>query len=181
MKDNLQDGFTLLELLISLSILSLLSILVINGINTGVVGSNKISEKMESIETVQSLDRLFRRKISALIPIEISDDDDSKIYFSGEKDGITFMAQGENGPQRYAILSDRENMISFSRGVLQKTLNTYQIGPHHFSYFGTLAGEHKARWHRKWKDQTNTPKLVRLTINNFFPITVKPPRHIEAR
>ena len=42
MKDNLQDGFTLLELLISLSILSLLSILVINGINTGVVGSNKI-------------------------------------------------------------------------------------------------------------------------------------------
>ena len=79
MRYNFQDGFTLLELLISLSILSLLSILVINGINTGVVGSNKISEKMESIETVQSLDRLFRRKISALIPIEISDDDDSKI------------------------------------------------------------------------------------------------------
>ena len=180
MKGNHQEGFTLLELLISLSILSLLSILIINGIDTGIVGSQKISKKMESIQTIQSLDHLFRRELSTLIPIEFSDDD-SKIYFSGEKDGITFMAQGENGPQRYAILSDKENMISFSRGVLQKTLNTYQIGPHHFSYFGTLAGEQKARWHRKWKDQTNTPKLVRLTINNALPITVRPPRYIEAR
>ena len=181
MKDNHQEGFTLLELLISLSILSLLSILIINGIDTAIVGSQKISKKMESNQTNQSLDHLFRRELSALIPIEFSDDDDSKIYFSGEKDGITFMAQGENGPQRYAILSDKENMISFSRGVLQKTLNTYQIGPHHFSYFGTRAGEQKARWHRKWKDQTNTPKLVRLTINNALPITVRPPRYIEAR
>ena len=95
MKDNLQDGFTLLELLISLSILSLLSILVINGINTGVIGSHKISKKMESIETLRSLDRIFREKIGALIPIEISDDDGSKIYFSGDKDGITFLAPGE--------------------------------------------------------------------------------------
>ena len=72
MKDNLQDGFTLLELLISLSILSLLSILVINGINTGVIGSHKISKKMESIETLWSLDRLFRKQLGALIPKEIS-------------------------------------------------------------------------------------------------------------
>ena len=107
MKDNLQDGFTLLELLISLSILSLLSILVINGINTVVIGSHKISKKMESIETLRSLDRIFREKIGALIPIEISDDDGSKIYFSGDKDGITFLAPGESGPQRYAILSDK--------------------------------------------------------------------------
>ena len=181
MKDNHQEGFTLLELLISLSILSLLSILIINGIDTAIVGSQKISKKMESNQTNQSLDHLFRRELSALIPIEFSDDDDSKIYFSGEKDGITFMAQSENGPQRYAILSDKENMIRFSQGVLQKTLNTYQIGPHHFSFFGTISGEKKARWHQKWKDQTNTPKLVRLTINHAFPITVKPPRHIEAR
>ena len=181
MKYNFQDGFTLLELLISLSILSLLSILVINGINTGVVGSHKISKKMESIETLQSLDRLFRKQLGVLIPIEISDDDGSKVYFSGDKNGIRFLTPGENGPQRYAILSDKENMIRFSQGVLQKTLNTYQIGPHHFSFFGTLSREQKARWHQKWKDQTNTPKLVRLTINNAFPITVKPPRHIEAR
>ena len=94
MKDNLQDGFTLLELLISLSILSLLSILVINGINTVVIGSHKISKKMESIETIRSLDRLFRKELGALIPIEISDDDDSKVYFSGDEDGITFLASG---------------------------------------------------------------------------------------
>ena len=181
MKDNLQDGFTLLELLISLSILSLLSILVINGINTGVIGSHKISKKMESIETLRSLDRIFREKIGALIPIEISDDDGSKVYFSGDKDAITFLAPGESGPQRYAILSDKENIISFSQGVLRKTLHNYKIGPHHFSFFVTLSGDQKARWHQKWKDQTNTPKLIRLSINNVFPITVKPPRYIEAR
>ena len=128
-----------------------------------------------------SFDRFFRKKINALLPIETSDEEESKIYFVGSKNGIKFIAQSKNGPQRFTITSYNENMIRFSEGVLQKTLNTYQIGPHHFSYFGTLAGEHKARWHRKWKDQTNTPKLVRLTINNFFPITVKPPRHIEAR
>ena len=181
MKNNFQDGFTLLELLISLSILSLLSILVLNGINTGVVSSHKISKKMQSIETLQSLDGLFRKQIGALIPIEISDGDGSKIYFSGDHNGIRFLAPGENGPQRYAILSDKENMIRFSQGVLQKTVNTYQIGPHHLSFFGTLSGEMEARWHQKWKDQTNTPKLIRLTIDNAFPITVKPPQHIEAR
>ena len=181
MKNNFQDGFTLLELLISLSILSLLSILVLNGINTGVVSSHKISKKMQSIETLQSLDGFFRKQIGALIPIEISDDDGSKIYFSGDHNGIRFLAPGENGPQRYAILSDKENMIRFSQGVLQKTVNTYQIGPHHLSFFGTLSGEMEARWHQKWKDQTNTPKLIRLTIDNAFPITVKPPQHIEAR
>jgi len=181
MKNNFQDGFTLLELLISLSILSLLSILVLNGINTGVVGSHKISKKMQSIDTLQSLDGFFRKQIGALIPIEISDDDGSKIYFSGDHNGIRFLAPGESGLQRYAILSDKENMIRFSQGVLQKTVNTYQIGPHHLSFFGTLSGEMEARWHQKWKDQTNTPKLIRLTIDNAFPITVKPPQHIEAR
>ena len=143
MRYNFQDGFTLLELLISLSILSLLSILVINGINTGVVGSHKISKKMESIETLQSLDRLFRKQLGALIPIEISDDDGSKIYFSGDKDGITFLTPGESGPQRYAILSDKENIISFSQGVLRKTLHNYKIGPHYFSFLGHFPGKRR--------------------------------------
>ena len=125
--------------------------------------------------------RFFRKKINALLPIETSDEEESKIYFVGSKNGIKFIAQSKNGPQRYTITSYNENMIRFSEGVLQKTLNSYQIGPHHFSYFGTLAGDHKARWHQTWKRQTNTPKLVRLTIDESLHITIKPPRYIEAR
>jgi prepilin-type N-terminal cleavage/methylation domain-containing protein len=181
MKYRNQEGFTLLELLISLSILSLLSMIIMNGIHTGVIGSQKISEKLNRIDLTQSFDRFFRKKITALLPIETSDEEGSRIYFVGSKNGIKFITQSQNGPQRYTITSYNENMIRFSAGVLQKTLNTYQIGPHHFSYFGTLAGDHKARWHQTWKRQPNTPKLVRLTINKSLPITVKPPRHFEAR
>ena len=181
MKYKNQEGFTLLELLISLSILSLLSMIIMNGIHTGVIGSQKISEKLNRIDSTQSFDRFFRKKINALLPIETSDEEETKIYFVGSKKGIKFIAQSKNGPQRYTITSYNENMIRFSEGVLQKTLNTYQIGPHHFSYFGTLAGDHKARWHQTWKRQTNTPKLVRLTIDESLPITIKPPRYIEAR
>ena len=181
MKYKNQEGFTLLELLISLSILSLLSMIIMNGIHTGVIGSQKISEKLNRIDSTQSFDRFFRKKIDALLPIEPSDEEESKIYFVGSKNGIKFIAQSKKGPQRYTITSYNENMIRFSEGVLQKTLNSYQIGPHHFSYFGTLAGDHKARWHQTWKRQTNTPKLVRLTSDESLPITIKPPRDIEAR
>ena len=181
MKYKNQEGFTLLELLISLSILSLLSVIIMNGIHTGVIGSQKISEKLNRIDSTQSFDRFFRKKINALLPIATSDEEGSKIYFVGSKNGIKFITQSKNGPQRYTITSYNENMIRFSKGVLQKTLNTYQIGAHHFSYFGTLAGDHKARWHQTWKHQTNTPTLIRLTINESLPITVKPPRHFEAR
>ena len=181
MKYKNQEGFTLLELLISLSILSLLSMIIMNGIHTGVIGSQKISEKLHRIDSTQSFDRFFRKKINTLLPIETSDGEESKIYFVGSKNGIKFIAQSKNGPQRYTITSDNENMIRFSEGLLQKTRNTYHIGPHHFSYFGTLVGDHKARWHQTWKRQTNTPTLVRLTINESLPITVKPPRYIEAR
>ena len=181
MKYKNQEGFTLLELIISLSILSLLSMIIMNGIHTGVIGSQKISEKLNRIDSTQSFDRFFRKKINALLPIETSDEEESKIYFVGSKNGMKFIAQSKNGPQRYTITSYNENMIRFSEGVLQKTLNTYQIGSHHFSYFGTLAGDHKARWHQTWRRQTNTPKLVRITVNGFIPITVEPPRYIEAR
>ena len=181
MKYKYQEGFTLLELLVSLSILSLLSILIINGIHTGVIGSQKISKKLDSIETFENLDRLFRREISSLIPIETSYEDTAKVYFSGDKNGIKFMAQSEYGPKRYAILSDNKNTIRFADGLLQKTSTAYQIGPHHFKFFGALAGEPEARWHQKWENQTNTPQLVRLTIDNYLPITARPPKYIQPR
>ena len=63
MKYKNQEGFTLLELLISLSILSLLSIIIMNGIYTGVIGSQKISEKLNRIVSTQSFDRFFRKKL----------------------------------------------------------------------------------------------------------------------
>ena len=70
MKYKNQEGFTLLELLVSLSILSLLSMIIMNGIYTGVIGSQKISEKLNRIDSTQSFDRFFRKKINALLPIE---------------------------------------------------------------------------------------------------------------
>jgi prepilin-type N-terminal cleavage/methylation domain-containing protein len=176
-----QDGFTVLEFLVALTILSLVSILLLAGIQTGIVGSNQISKKLGNIETFKSLDRSFRNSMKLVLPIKISDTRGSKIHFSGDKNNIHFLKAGKKGPERHSISLAPHDTILFTQGVLKKTLETFIIGPQLFQFFGKINREPAPRWHNAWVNQTNTPVLVRLSIENYPPITVRLPKRHQSR
>ncbi|MDC0997714.1 prepilin-type N-terminal cleavage/methylation domain-containing protein [Alphaproteobacteria bacterium] len=181
MNSRYQNGFTVLEFLVALTILSLVSILLLSGLQTGIVGSNQISRKLDNIETFESLDRSFRNSMKSLLPIKISDIQGSKVHFSGGKNNINFLNAGEEGPRRHSISSTPDDTILFTQGVLKKTLKTFIIGPHSFQFFGKINREPAPRWHNTWFNQTNTPRLVRLSIENYPPITVRLPKRHQSR
>ena len=82
MKYRHQEGFTLLELLVAMTILSLVSILLFNGVQIALDNSNQISKKLKTTKIFEDLDRSFRREMTSLIPITIYENKKEQVYFS---------------------------------------------------------------------------------------------------
>ena len=181
MKYRHQEGFTLLELLVSMTILSLVSILLFNGVQIALDNSNQISKKLKNTEIFEDLDRSFRREMTSIIPLTIYENKKEQVYFSGKKHSIEYLHPGENGPERHAIKANIKGNILFTVGVLKTVSKEFKTSINSFKFFGKTFNEKEARWHEEWLNQPNTPLLVQLLIANYIPITVRLPRNTQWR
>ena len=181
MKYKHQEGFTLLELLVAMTILSLVSILLFNGIQIALDNSNQLSKKLKDTEIFEALDRSFRREMTSMIPITIYENKKEKVYFFGKKHSIEYLHPGKNGPERHTIKANVKGNISFTVGVLKTVSKEFKTSIHSFKFYGKTFNEKETRWHEEWLNQPNTPLLVQLLIANHIPITVRLPRNSQWR
>jgi general secretion pathway protein J len=183
---GVQGGFTLLELLIALTLLGLIMVMLYGGLHLATRGAAIGERRAEASEQVRLIESFLRREVSQVYPLVWKSKGKQRVAFKGGSEALHFAAilpahRGEGGlylvsieaadsyPAHRLIFSYRlarpeiqdfeTKEVPDERVVLVENLENAE-----FAYYGKREKEEEARWHSRWGDRKNLPRLVRLRL-----------------
>jgi len=180
-------GFTLLELLIAISLLGLIFTALTGGLRFGTRAWQASTERLSQSDDLQLAYRTLRRQISTAFnaPGEFVSER-QKGSFEGFRDRLSFVgtapAQAMNPGMfllKLALVPDEDGQAlvliweRLEKTAIKKDLDNTEpllrgLRSIHFSYFGVSDGE-VGRWLDEWRDKEDPPKLVRISVEFVDP------------
>jgi len=175
-----QSGFTLVEVLVAISIMTMVSMVGYGGVifclKQWEKGESRLHATVENFHGV----RFLRERISSAKRTSYSVGSKTYVEFSGDKQGLRFVSKFANAPQAglYVCHIGVENKslrlkynlyhpeagnfdsmpMNNSQGILSSIKRVK------FSYFGSVtAGSDK--WYETWKKNNQLPKMVKYSID----------------
>lgn len=180
-----QRGFTLLELLIGLSLLGLMLVLLFGGLRLGFRSWDAGEERFESSSQLGVAQGFLRRQLSQIYPLRWKAAPERPIAFVGESRAVRFAGQlssqfglagvhlivleqgdGEEGPE--LIMRWRRpsrDMQDFS--ALQeedKAVLVKHVKDVAFAYYGAENDQTEPAWRDEWTFDQRLPSLIRLRL-----------------
>ena len=185
-----QAGFTLVELLVVVSLLGLLALLVAGGMRFGFRARTRVQAQDVASTDTAAVERLFRRAVDGAYPAFASSGlMDQSIAFDGRVDALTLVAPlpdaiepGVLGVAHFFLAKDREGTALFMSWRLAlpsaaqdavlpesgvKLLD--HVRRIHFAYFGAATPGQEPTWLDSWIDEGQLPHLVSLHIERDDP------------
>jgi general secretion pathway protein J len=188
-----QRGFTLLEILIAMTLLGLLMAMLFGGLRLGTRAWEASDVRSADLARLEAVQGFIRRALTGAYPLAGTGDDDAKrrIAFTGGAQAVAFTALmpahfGVGG--FYTITLAVEDGVDDKRLVFRRQL--FQSGAEEssppaaagadeekekvlldgfskaeFSYFGIADNDEAPAWHADWKDQKTLPDLVRFSVS----------------
>lgn len=183
-------GFTLIEVLIGLTLLGLL----LSALYSGFHGIARIWERQQdrlvAIERERLAMALLRRELKQAIPLRAAKEDGFVVVFDGMPDSVRFITAlpahlGGGTLDRVTVTAtdrasaDRgvsESGLSFTAEPLapsgassepHQSLNAVLltgVDAVRFRYFGTADGDTEPGWHDRWIEQSRLPDLIALRL-----------------
>ena len=184
-------GFTLVELLVGLSLLSLLTLLLFGGFRFGLRAWEVGSARLEGTDAVAAAQSLLRREFSEAQPVLVgTPTETTPVLFSGADDRLTFVAplpayRGTGGFHTFELVlrptgattPTNELMLRWHLYRADDTAPDFDpkdesvvlagVDAIALSYFGPPAQGSPAQWLEFWDGRLGLPKLVRLQV--VFP------------
>jgi general secretion pathway protein J len=184
MKRRAPDGFTLLELLVALSLVSLMIAALVGGLRLGTRAweSSRISVSLDEAETVA---RAVAAQIERAFPAKLHRDNGPEVKaFDGGPDSLRFVALSEGDAnwgglmtleiggadeQRRQVLKAftrvfREQEFNADRGAMRETRLIGDLAYLRLAYFGATDPRQKPQWRDDWREAALLPSLVALRI-----------------
>jgi general secretion pathway protein J len=183
-------GFTLVELLVGLSLLALLSVLMFGSFRFGLRAWESSDRQIHEISEVERAQGLLRALLGeAQPPTVIAENGNVRIVASlvGTSERMSFIAplpahRGANGLQEFRLSIDRlgaeEALILSWRAYRpdrrlgdqpefdDDAILLSAIDGARFAYYGKASDERPASWLPSWEGERGLPQLVRLEIGN---------------
>lgn len=167
-------GFTLLEMLISITILGIIVLIITGATRLGYRSVDSGERKIESNERLRTSLNLIESQIQSEIPLTYDDEDDSKkYYFKGSRDSLQFSTNSSllSGQRGYVLASYRvapeqsgkqvlyvaENSVGLENKTETKLLEFDQI---YFEYFYKDPTAEQGAWVTKYPDDTTIPEKI---------------------
>lgn len=194
MKRRRPNGFTLLELLLAVSILSLITAAIMGGIHLG-RRSWETSRASEALDDVDAATRAITTLLGKSFPVSVDTAarslQGSPQLFLGASDDCRFVALSDGGAQWGGLIVTEigvdngpegrslavwtkpyrpQQGLSTNRDVMKKTILVDGLESIQFSYYGVEEQEQAqtparaATWSEKWSSVSNTPSLVSVKI-----------------
>jgi general secretion pathway protein J len=173
-----EGGFTLLELVISISILAFITLVAAGAMRLGFSSVDKGERRIESLERLRASLNIIDSQIQSEIPITYTEEASKKFYFKGGRDFLQFTTNysiwgGQKGyvlvayrvitdPQGKEALSSSEDVIGV--GGNRETLLLTSFDAIFFDYFYKGPTDEKGNWVDAWPDETNIPEKIRLHL-----------------
>lgn len=180
---NRTHGFTLVEMMISLTLLSMITIIGYQGLQFSIKqwqrGNDSMLFQYDYFQAVSWI----RNKIGASENVLMPGSSDYSYFFTGSSDSVEFVARynrtRRGGLYVNKIFYDKsDNSIHVSYylhhpGISLKAKNALpeqvtllsNVRSIRFSYYGRKQGR-RAHWHDSWGDLNSIPRLVRVDIEN---------------
>lgn len=174
-------GFSLLELLVSMTLLALIGVLAAGGIRFGTQAWERAGASAERLMETHALDRFLRRQIAAARPVLVADGTRTPpVVFSGQPDGLVFLApvsaalappglhlievatapEGAGLDMAWTPVSDSDLIAGTAPEVERLTSGPTGL---RLRYFGP-GPEGAAIWQDSWEDRPTLPLMIELQI-----------------
>jgi general secretion pathway protein J len=188
-------GFTLVELLIAISLLGLMGVVTYSAVWTVSRSLNAVEERVEEENDLWVTQAFIRQSLSQARGVLAVQNERLRVLFSGEERALSFVAPAPlqlgnaGGLYRYRLdLADKEGgrhdlRLAYWQYLPGVTLDE-EVEPQgevilledvlslDFSYFGQEQSWKKATWMERWPHRANMPKLVRIALTKGGDETV---------
>jgi general secretion pathway protein J len=174
-----KQGFTLLELIISITILGIIVVIISSAMNVGFRSMNQGEKKMESLERMRASMKIIDSQIQSSIPITFLTKGNLTYYFSGQKETLRFASNfslwSENRGYvvvTYRVVSDEnrkktlyadENIIGVKNKREVKLLEGFDEIYFEYFYKDLIKKDAEGMWIEEWKAYY-IPEKIRLHL-----------------
>jgi general secretion pathway protein J len=187
-----RGGFTLLELLISMSLLVVIIVLLMGAVRMGSRSMAAGEKKMEALERFRSVLSIIDAQIQSHAPLTYQEEGNKIYYFRGNAKSLRFTTNysiwsGQRGYviADYKIEGDNSGKEIMSAGEQvpgvegRRTVRFLEATAISFEYFWKDPTEEQGKWVESLTDGTAIPERIRINlmtgIKNFsmvFPVRV---------
>lgn len=177
-------GFTLVELVVALTILGVLSALLVNGLRVATGAWDTVEQRTTSAHQEHLTLAFLQRQLELAQPMRLFRKADQKeISFVGEPHAVRFVAPlpghlGAGGMYWFTVelvdsvegkrlvvsyqLFQREEWESYGAPEKEQLVLIDGLADAEFAYLEPARDEHPARWTTAWEPQEQLPDLIRL-------------------
>ncbi|MCG8593145.1 MAG: prepilin-type N-terminal cleavage/methylation domain-containing protein [Kiloniellales bacterium] len=185
-----QGGFTLLELLVAISVFALLSVMMYGGLNFGIRAWERVGEADTRQSDVQLVQNLLRRAFAEVQPAEVGGPRRRlRLAFEGDRDGLVFVGPmpaylGPGGNHliglqvegagreraltlRWEVFREERPDLAFTEAAEREVL-LFGVQDLRLRYFGAEDEALSPQWRSQWRDDEALPRLIQAEVD-FAP------------
>ena len=171
-------GFTLLELIISITLVAIIVLIVAGAANLGYRSFNSGEKKLNAVERLRASLIIIDAQIQSGVPLTLEDGGVKQYYFVGEQDSLKFSTNHSiwGGQRGYVIVNYRvetdekgkrtlfasENKVGMEIQKETKLLEGFNEIT--FDYFRHDVTEEEGEWITQWVDEEMMPTKIRLNL-----------------
>ena len=178
-------GFSLVELLLAMTLLSMLLALTYGGMRASTQATEKGQAILDDSNRIRMAHQFVRRQLTQLLPLAFEEDEETEIrsVFRGDRTRIRYVAQmpgylGYGGPQvqELEIVPGEEGLeLLLSHSLLQGFEEDFlyerepillldKIQSAEFAFLGMDETGELTSWKPDWEDETILPSAVSLDV-----------------
>lgn len=177
----MSKGFTLLEVLIALTLLSLMMGLLFTSISLGVSSWQKSETRLTELNQITNTYQVLQQYLSTALPLtnqqlKPANEINVPLSFQGEAQRLQFASNTRFGLQLFTLLQQKNQLMINVRSFFNpKANNTAQnivllnnINRLNLRYFGIIDPLKPAQWHKQWLKQNSQPIAlsIQIELNN---------------
>jgi general secretion pathway protein J len=181
------SGFTLVELIISITILSIITVIIGAAFHLGIQAWEKGEKETGDAQQLRVLSSLLSQQIKSIYPypIKMEDKDEEVVMFKGEPDSITFvttLTDSSFGGFKWVQYVFRDGALLYKEGLLpdkkieenikdkdkEEIIDT-NIDIFQFSYLSPDDDE----WQEEWNWGEELPDAIKVNISDFQPFVIR--------
>jgi general secretion pathway protein J len=180
MVNKSHKGFTLLELMISITLIGIVMLIVFGTMRLGYRSIEKAERTMEFLERVRTSLGIIESQLQSQIPLTYEEDGEKKMYFVGRKESIQFSTNHSiwSGQMGYVKVAYNVEQDGLGKLALYATENTISVQDTRktmlldnldsvsFKYFYKDPTMEKGEWREEWPEKSTLPEFVTLNISD---------------
>lgn len=193
MGGRVNKGFTLIEILISITILSIVILIIGGALRLGISSVDRGKAEVEKIDRLRSLVLLLDRQISSAVQTTHTVNGENIVWFTGDNKGCSFLSTSSLWGRREGLIEityaveegDREDFriteterLPGEKDGLRLTIFP-DLKDAEFAYF-TYDTDGNPQWLKDWTEKDKFPVAIALRIkgkaldhNLIFPLMSK--------